>query len=54
MKDLTKMMVFMFLGLIFAILVLGFHKSGSPSGIATSSTSAKVTTSTEFGTGGIA
>lgn len=29
MKDLTKMMIFMFLGLLFAILVLGFHKSPS-------------------------
>jgi len=28
MKDMTKMMIFMFLGLIFAIAVLGYHKSG--------------------------
>lgn len=27
MKDITKMMLFMFLGLIAAIVVLGFHKS---------------------------
>lgn len=32
MKDLTKMMLFMFLGLVAAILVLGFHKSGNPTG----------------------
>jgi len=34
MKDLTKMMLFMFLGLIFAILVLGFHRSGETTGLA--------------------
>jgi len=27
MKDVEKMMIFMFLGLIFAIFVLGYHKS---------------------------
>lgn len=26
-SDMTKMMLFMFLGLVIAILVLGFHKS---------------------------
>jgi len=27
MSDMTKMMLFMFLGLVVCILVLGFHKS---------------------------
>jgi hypothetical protein len=41
MKDLTKMMLFMFLGLIVAILVLGFHKSGEGTSTAGSNPTSK-------------
>lgn len=37
MKDLEKMMIFMFLGLIFAIAVLGYHKSGGTPSLASRS-----------------
>lgn len=44
MKDLDKMMLFLFLGLVIAILALGFHRSGPPIGTASGNTTTSTPT----------
>lgn len=42
MKDLEKMVLMLFLGIVLCIVVLGFHRSGAPTGTALNGSSSDV------------